>query len=289
MLYIFNIFDYFCEFQIQPYTLMKFLLYAVIIYLGLLVLLYFFQRSLIYFPDNHVYSPDDAGVPEMHIIELPTVDGLKIKAWYLPPSEPSRPTILYFHGNAGNIANRGFIVRPFIDKGYGVLLLTYRGYSGNPGKPSEEGLYNDARAAMQFLENEKVSPHCIVLYGNSIGAAIAIQMATEYSVGALVLQSPFSTLTDVAQVHYAFFMPFKGLINDKYDSMSKVKSIYAPVYILHGKSDNIIPPELSRKLFDAIGQPKEAKYLPNRGHNDLFEPGLVINFIKKYVKCKSVD
>lgn len=264
---------------------MKFVLYAVGIYMGLLAFLYLFQRTLIYIPDNTVYSPEDAGVPEMSVIELSTNDGLKINAWYRPPTGPHLPTIAYFHGNAGNIANRGFIVRPFLDEGYGVLLLTYRGYSGNPGKPSEEGLYNDARAAMDFLTNEGVAEQCIVLYGNSIGAAVAIQMATEYKTGAIVLQSPFSTLADVAKIHYAFFLPFKDLIKDKYDSMSKVDRLHEPVFILHGKNDDIIPPELSRKLLEVLPQPKEAEYIPGRGHNDLFKPDLVINFIKKHVKC----
>lgn len=264
---------------------MKFVLYAAVIYFGLLAFLYIFQRSMIYLPDRTVYSPEDAGVPEMSVVELSTNDGFTINAWYNPPTGPNLPTIAYFHGNAGNIANRGFIVRPYLDEGYGVLLLTYRGYSGNPGKPSEQGLYNDARAAMQFLSDEGISEQCIVLYGNSIGAAVAIQMATEYSVGAIVLQSPFSTLADVATIHYAFFLPFKGLIKDKYDSMSKVDRLHEPVFILHGKSDNIIPPELSRKLFEALPQPKEAEYIPGKGHNDLFKPSLVISFIKKHVKC----
>lgn len=264
---------------------MKFVLYAAVFYLGLLAVLYVFQRSLIYLPDRAVYSPEDAGVPEMNVVELSTKDGLSINAWYRPPTRPDLPTIVYFHGNAGNIANRGFIVRPYLDKGYGVFLLTYRGYSGNPGKPSEEGLYNDARAAMEFLGNEGVAEQCTVLYGNSIGAAVAIQMATEYSVGAIVLQSPFSTLADVATIHYAFFLPFRGVIKDKYDSMSKVDRLHQPVFILHGKSDNIIPPELSRKLLEALPQPKEAEYIPGKGHNDLFEPGLVMKFINKYVKC----
>jgi len=195
--------------------MLKIVLYAAAVYSIVLIFLYVVQRHMTYFPDRSIYSPAEAGVPEMDVIELSTNDGLEIKAWYRPPTEPNLPTIVYFHGNAGNIAHRGFIVRPFLRLGYGVLLLTYRGYSGNPGSPSEEGLYNDARAAMDFLGDRGVSEKCTVLYGNSIGGAVAIQMATEYRVGAIVMQAPFSTLADVAQIHYAFFLPFSGLIKEQ--------------------------------------------------------------------------
>ncbi|NGX58026.1 MAG: Multifunctional-autoprocessing repeats-in-toxin, partial [Chlamydiae bacterium] len=258
------------------YAMVKFILYAalyaVIIYFGLLAFLYTFQNSLIYFPNRSITTPQKAGVPEMKVIELTTSDGLKINAWYSPPRESSKPIIVYFHGNAGNIANRGFIARSFINKGYGMLLLTYRGYSGNPGRPGEQGLYNDARAALRFIKNEGVPPQCLVFYGTSIGGAVAIQMATEFQVAAIILQSPFSSIVDVAKYHYFFLLPFTGLIKDKYDSLSKVNMIEAPVLIIHGKSDRIIPPKLSRKLLEEFPEPKEAEYIPGKGHNDLFEP-----------------
>jgi uncharacterized protein len=264
---------------------MKLILYAAVIYLGLLALLYVLQRSLIYFPDKQKISPAEAGVPEMKLVQMETDDGLVIRAWYRPAEKNYLPTLVYFHGNAGNIANRGMIVRPFLEEGYGVLLTTYRGYSGNPGNPSEKGLYSDARAAMTFLEKENIPLKCSVVYGNSIGAAVAIQTAVDYNVGALILQSPFSSITDVAKIHYAFFQPFLVLIKDRFDSLSKAGRIRSPVLMIHGKSDNIIPPELGRKLFEALPEPKESHYVSNRGHNDLFEPDLAIDFINKHIRC----
>jgi fermentation-respiration switch protein FrsA (DUF1100 family) len=267
--------------------MLKIIFASISIYCLLLVILYFTQRSMTYFPDRSVITPSQAGVPEMEVIELATQDNLSIKAWYKAPTTPHTPTLVYFHGNAGGLAHRGFIARIFLDQGYGLFLLTYRGYSGNPGSPSEAGLYNDARAAIKFLINQDVSPECLVLIGESIGSSVAIKMATEFKVGSIILQAPFSTLTDVASIHYSFFLPYKGLIQDKYDSMAIASQIRAPILILHGKNDTIIPPELSRKLFEIMPEPKEAEYLPGRGHNDLFAPELMHRFIQKHVKCKS--
>lgn len=264
--------------------MLKILLNLVIAYVIFLLFLYLIQRTMIYYPAQKAPSPANAGVPEMEVIQLETNDGLMLNSWYRAATEPNLPTIVYFHGNAGHIGNRAFIVKPFLDEGYGVLLLTYRGYSDNPGKPSEEGLYQDARAAMDFIKDKGVSEQCTVLYGNSIGGAVAIQMATEYSVGAIILQSPFTSLGEVGQHHYPF-LPVKWFIKDKFTSIQKVDQIDVPVFILHGDSDWIIPPKFSRKLYEALPGPKQLEHIPNKGHNDLFEPSLVIRFIKKHIKC----
>ncbi|NGX43678.1 MAG: hypothetical protein K940chlam7_01978 [Chlamydiae bacterium] len=262
--------------------MLKVLLYLIAIYLIFLLFLYLVQRQLIYFPESFAPSPAEAGVPEMQVVELQTSDGLILKAWYRRPTNPLLPTLVYFHSNAGHIGYRAGIVKPFLNEGYGVLLLTYRGYSGNPGKPYEEGLYTDARAAMEFLKREGFVDQRTVLYGNSIGAAVAIQIATEYPVGAIVLQSPFTSLADVGQYHYPLF-PVKWFVKDKFNSMTKREGIDVPIFILHGNDDRIIPPMFSRQLFEALPEPKHIEYIPNRGHNDLFEPELVIRFINEQV------
>ncbi len=259
---------------------MKIILYIIAIYLVILFLLYLVQRQIIYYPEKFSHSPKEAGVPEMREIKVKTSDNLSIKAWYREPSAPKLPTLVYFHGNAGHIGNRAFIVKPFLNKGFGVLLLTYRGYSSNVGKPHEEGLYKDARAAMEFLKKKKVPS--IILYGNSIGGAVAIQMATEYRVKAIVLQSPFSSLAEVGQYHYPMF-PIRWFIKDKFNSIKKAEKIKVPVFILHGDADRIIPPKFSKKLYEAFSEPKKIKMIENRGHNDLFEPKLVIKFINEVI------
>lgn len=258
----------------------KIILYTIATYLILLILLYSIQRSLIYFPTGYAPKPEEVGVPEMSVVKVQTEDGLTLKAWYRPPNQPEMPTVVYFHGNAGNIGHRAFIVRPFLNEGFGVLLLTYRGYSGNPGRPTEQGVYSDARAAIQFLKQQGVPSQSTVLIGNSIGSAVAVQMATEYGIAAIVLQAPFTSLGDVGQWHYPFF-PVKWFTKDKFDSLSKAKKVHVPVLIIHGKSDRIIPPVFSQRLFEEFSEPKQLHHIPNKGHNDLFEPELMIRFIEE--------
>src|SRR5690606_32604813 len=140
----------------------------------------------------------------MAVVSLVTADNLALQAWYRAPLLNDLPTIVYFHGNAGHIGHRAFLVKPYLDQGFGVLLLTYRGYSGNPGTPTEEGLYQDGRAAIEFLRRKEGSERCLVVHGTSIGAAVAVQMALEYPIEGLILQSPFTSLPDVGKYHYPF-------------------------------------------------------------------------------------
>ncbi len=258
----------------------KFILALIIIYAGIVVYAYLVQREMIYFPSQKTTTPAESGVPEMREISLKTRDNHSIIAWYRPPADPGKPTMIYLHGNAGHIGQRAFIIKPYLDEGYGVLLVTYRGYSGNSGIPTQYGIANDARAAITFLQEEK-QDQCIILFGNSIGSAVAIQMATEFPISTLILQSPFSSLTDIAQYHY-FYLPVSPLIKDKFDSMKSVEKIEAPVLVLLGKDDKIIPPKFGRKLYNALLYPKELIEIEGKGHNDLFEPELVIEFINKF-------
>ena len=263
-------------------TIIKLIAAICLLYGGLVAYTYLTQRELIYFPDTRSTKPSEAGVPEMKIVSFKTRDNLSLSAWYAPPKDPKLPTIIYLHGNAGNIADRAPLVKPYLDQGFGVLLTTYRGYSGNAGVPTEYGLYNDARGAVRFIMNEQTSP-CIFLMGNSIGAAVSVQIATEpdYRIQGLILQSPFTSLTDIAKHHY-WYLPVASLIKDKYDSFSKAHKVESPVLIIQGTADSISPPEYGRRLFQAFSYPKEIEEIKGKGHNTLFEPGLVIKFINKH-------
>ncbi len=245
---------------------MKYLIYIAISYSIFVTVLFFFQRNLLYFPSNAHPKPSDWRVPDMREVTLKTQDGLSLTAWY-KTAEKNKPTIIYFHGNAFHLGGRGPTVRPYLDAGFGVLLVSYRGYAGNPGKPTEEGLYNDARAAIQFVTSEKVPLDHIVLYGESLGTGIAIQMATEYPVAALVLYAPYTSITDVGQYHY-FYLPVRLLLRDRFDSLSKIKNVHAPLLIIHSEQDELIPVALSKELLAAANPPKEAIFLKNLKHND---------------------
>jgi fermentation-respiration switch protein FrsA (DUF1100 family) len=260
---------------------------AVCGYLILVAGLYLMQRQLLYLPDRSIPSRTASGVPEMSEVRLPTDDGLDLLAWH-QPAAPGRATILYLHGNGGHIGYRGDRVRPFIDAGFGVLLVEYRGYGGNPGRPSEPGLMSDARAALAFLETAGAPPAATVLYGESLGSTVAVAMAAERAAGgepvaALVLEAPLSSVSDVAAHHYPW-VPVRWLLKDRFEAVARIAGVGAPVLIIHGEADDIVPIRYGRALFEAAREPKEAAWIRGAGHEDLAEFGLrriVLEFLAR--------
>jgi hypothetical protein len=236
-----------------------------------------FQRSLLYLPDRSVPTAAAAGVPDMTTVALRTEDGLDLAAWYRPATA-ARPTLVYLHGNGGHIGYRGGRARPFLDDGYGVLLVEYRGYGGNPGRPSERGLYADGRAALAFLGAAGVPARNLVLYGESLGSGVAVRLAAERAeagrpVGAVVLEAPLSSATDIAAFHYPY-LPVRWLLLDRFDAVSAVGAIAAPLLIIHGDADGVVPVRFGRRLFDAAAEPKEGRWISTAGHEDLHRFGL---------------
>ncbi|HEB79233.1 MAG TPA: alpha/beta hydrolase [Rhodospirillales bacterium] len=255
-------------------------------YLALVGLLFSFQRNMLYFPDASVPSPVLSGVSEMSPVSLKTSDGLRLLAWYKSASR-GRPTLVFFHGNAGNIGGRGFKARPFLDAGYGLLLVEYRGYGGNPGSPSEEGFFADGRAARDFLASQGVSPRLTVLYGESLGTGVAVKMASEMAgespAGALILEAPYTSIADVAAYHY-WYAPVRLLIKDAFDSASLIAGVKSPIFIIHGDSDNTIPTKFGRRLFELAQEPKESLWVPGAGHNEIYAfngAAAVLDFLKR--------
>ena len=227
-----------------------------------------------YFPAAEMPSPAAAGVPEMAAVTLHTDDGLALISWYGAAREAGAPTVVFFHGNAGNIAGRAYKVRPILDSGLGVLLVGYRGYGGNPGVPSEAGFFSDGRAALAFLAGQGVSAEAIVAFGESLGSGVAVNVASEQSVGAVILEAPFTSAADVGQRAYPF-LPVRRLIRDRFDSLARIATISAPLLIVHGERDRVVPVELGRRLLAAASEPKEAVFLPGAGHNDTYEHGSI--------------
>jgi fermentation-respiration switch protein FrsA (DUF1100 family) len=233
---------------------------------------YALQRSLMYFPAAALPSPAAAGVPEMVPVTPRTDDGMALVAWYAAARAPRSPTIVYFHGNAGNIADRAYKVRPMLDAGLGVLLVSYRGYGGTPGTPSEAGLFADGRAALDFLSSHGVAAEKIVVYGESLGSRVAVRLASERRLGAVVLEAPFTSAADTGQRAYPF-LPVRQLIRDRFDSLSRIAAIGALLLIVHGERDRVVPVDHGRRLLVAALEPKEGVFLPEAGHNDAFEYG----------------
>lgn len=262
----------------------NFILFVALFYLGILALLYFSQRSMMYFPE--VSRPDykQSGLVIDPAVKVTTTDHLTIEGWYFPPSTKKK-VLVYFHGNAFNHAGRLSKVNKYIADGYGVLLAGYRGYGGNPGSPSEQGFYQDARAWMDYLtKTQSIPSKDIIIYGESIGTGVAVQMASEYpDVAGLILEAPYSSTVDVAKARYPF-IPVSLLMKDQYRSFDKISKIHKPLLIIHGKLDNVINISFSHKLFEAANEPKEFVQIDTAAHNDLYDHGAplhVLRFLSK--------
>ena len=230
------------------------------------VLIYLLQRHLIYFPAKEMPSRQVFHAEDMQQVTLQTSDDLFLHAWY-KPANPGKPTLLYLPGNAGHIGFRMPLVRQFLDEGIGVLLVEYRGYGGNKGHPTEQGLYQDGRAALRFLQQQRIDAKNLVLFGESIGTGVAVFLATESPFCALILQSPYTSLAAVARFHYPwiFLKPW-----DKFDSSTHIKNVKIPLLILHGNQDEIVPYAQGIALFHQAREPKYIVTLANKGHNNLW-------------------
>lgn len=268
----------------------KFVLGAVVFYGVLVGVLYLIQRAMMYYPWSDVPVPAESGVPEMRPVRLATADGLTLTSWHAPASA-GQPTIVFFHGNAGHIGHRGFKARGILDAGFGLVLVGYRGFGGNPGRPNEAGLYADGRAALAFLAAQGIANGRIVLYGESLGSGVATQLAFEAArggnpVGAVVLEAPFSSMAAAAQHHYPY-LPAYWLVKDRYASIDKISNIGAPLLVVHGERDGVVPIRMGREIFAAAREPKEALWVAKADHNDLFEHGIgpaVVAFIGRHLK-----
>jgi fermentation-respiration switch protein FrsA (DUF1100 family) len=233
--------------------------------------IYAFQRHLLYFPD--VSRPELGALAELGVreVNVTTADGVALLSWYLPP-RGGRPVIAYFHGNGGHIGYRTARLRRFAQDGFGVLMLEYRGYGSNPGSPTEAGLRADATAAVDFLEDCGIRPNRLVLYGESLGSGVAVLLAVQRDVAGLILEAPFTSVAEVAQYHYSF-MPASMMVRDRFDSASRIGKVKAPILVLHGERDKIVPVRFGRALFEAAPEPKELWLAPEGGHEDLAQFG----------------
>ncbi|HEU4838165.1 MAG TPA: alpha/beta hydrolase [Micavibrio sp.] len=214
-------------------------------------------------------SLQDAGVAGLKEISVKTDDGLVLFGWHKAPYPPSKPTIVWFHGNASNVGITTWRALPYLKQGYGLLAVEYRGYAGNPGAPTEQGLYKDGRAFIEWLKAEGVAENNIIVYGESIGSGPAVQMAKEYpSLHTLILESPLTSTMDAAAFHYPY-IPVKWLIKDRYENIPKIKDIKSPLILIYGDRDRVIPHRLGEALFKAAPEPKSLIVIEGGDHNNL--------------------
>jgi fermentation-respiration switch protein FrsA (DUF1100 family) len=245
-----------------------------VLYVLMLTYLWTSQRNFVFRPGAE--HPDLAGsavAALMRDVSVPAEGGLALGAWYAP-AQTGKPTILYLHGNAGTLGGRDERVLPYLQRGYGILLVGYRGYGGNAGSPTETGLYADGRAHLDWLASQGVPADQVVLYGESLGAAVAVQLATERRVKALVLEAPFASIVLSARMRFPLFA-FDWLIKDKFANIDKIDQVRTPLFIVHGDIDRVTDVKFGRMLFDKAKEPKAGLWLRGAGHNDLPQFGMV--------------
>lgn len=226
--------------------------------------MYLFQRNFLYVPSRERTLPESLGLDAVEEIELKTSDGETLVAWH-HQAPPGARTLLYFHGNGGNLAGRIERVRAYRDFGFGLLMLSYRGYSGSSGSPSETANVADARLAYDWLRSKDVAARDIVLFGESLGTGVAVQLGATAEIGGMILDAPYTSMTDAAAGHYPW-LPVRLLLSDRYDSLSRIGRVRAPLLIIHGARDQIIPLAHGQTMFAAANEPKRLQVYPEAGH-----------------------
>ncbi|WP_421695885.1 alpha/beta hydrolase [Aestuariivirga sp.] len=252
-------------------TLLRFILIAAATaYLVILLVMYLQQRNLQYFPSRLGTPPGELGLRGVDEERISTPDGETIVLWYAP-AKPGLPTILFFHGNAGELAGRAARMAFYQAQGFGALFVSYRGYGASTGAISEQGLITDARAAYEFLVSRGVAPGMIAVVGESLGTGVAVQLAAQAPVGAVALEAPYTATVDVAADIY-WWLPVRWLMKDQFLSREVISNVTAPLLVQHGAADRIIPAAQGQRLFALANEPKQLVIIPGAGHDVIGSP-----------------
>ena len=244
----------------------------ILIYFVITVVVYFFQRKLLY----HPFSPQITGKGLIHnfeTINFKTSDNFELKGWFHLKNS-NKKTILFLHGNAGNLDNRIDKLNFLGNMDINFLIISWRGYSGNPGNPSETGLYKDALGGIEWLNKKGISNDRIILYGESLGTAITTEVAQNENFAGIILEAPFTSMVDMGKKIYPIF-PVKFLLKDKYESKNKIKNIKSPILVLHGRKDKIVPFYMGEKIFEMANSPKFKYFTDLDDHMMNFDEKLV--------------
>ena len=254
---------------------------VVLVYFLATLGLYIFQRSLLYHPTENNYDGDRLTV-NIEKVKIVTEDNIDLLAWYHNKDINKFKTILYLHGNAGSLENRIHKINHFEDMNINFLLLSWRGFSGNKGEPTEQGLYQDARSAVKWLIKQGVFEENIIIYGESLGTGVTTEIAQNRNFAGIILESPFTSMVAAGKSKYPIF-PIRLLLKDRYESDKKIKNIKSPVLIMHGEQDNIVPFWMGEKMFELANEPKYSYFSKYDDHMMDFNKEL-INSIKLFLK-----
>jgi uncharacterized protein len=225
-----------------------------LIYLIILTSTYLFQRKLLYHPNENNYFGDKILV-NIEKVKIKTKDNINLLSWFHIKNSKKYKTILFLHGNAGSLENRIHKINHFKNVDINFLLLSWRGFSGNRGSPNEKGLYEDARSAIRWLKSKGIAEENIIIYGESLGTAVAVEIAQNRKFAGIILESPFTSMIEAGKNKYPY-LPVKLLLKDKYESNNKIKNINSPILIMHGKADKLVPFFMGKKLYELANEPK---------------------------------
>jgi len=261
-----------------------FIFLSLISYLLILLFMYIFQRSFMYHPNVKNTDPTTVQFKYQEVY-IDSEKDIKLKSWY-SYSSPNKKTVLFFHGNAGELSARIYKLNKFHDLDLNFLIISWRGFSGNKGKPTEQGLYKDAQSAVDWLEERGVSKKDIILYGESLGTGIAVELATKHQYSGIILESPYTSMIDMGKRFYPF-LPIRILQKDKYNSLKKLHIIKSPILVLHGKSDTLVPFSMGKKIYDSANEPKYYYFPDFDNHMMTYDENMMkilFNFVNEISK-----
>ena len=259
----------------------KIITIIIIIYFLFIGILYFFQRSLLYHPSENNYSDDNLTV-SIEKIKIKTQDNIDLLGWYHKKKSNNYKTIIFLHGNAGSLQNRIHKINHFKNMNINFLIIAWRGFSGNKGSPSEKGLYEDAKSAVRWLKQKGLNEEDIIIYGESLGTGIAVEIAQNSNFAGVILESPFTSMIDAAKNKYPIF-PIRFLLKDKYESDKKIKNIKSPLLIMHGKVDKIVPFWMGEKIYNMANEPKYSYFTKYDNHMMEYDESFII-IMKKFIE-----
>tara|TARA_B100000686_G_C16603365_1_gene869866 strand:+ start:184 stop:933 length:750 start_codon:yes stop_codon:yes gene_type:complete len=247
----------------------------------LVVFIFFYQRNLLYHPFENNYTTDEANFSYEEIF-IPTSNGQKLKAWFHKKDLKQKKTLVFFHGNAGNLSNRIYKLNLIKNFDINFLIVAYRGFSGNKGRPTEEGLYQDARDVLKWINKQEIVDNQIIIYGESLGTGVSIEVAQNKKYAGIILESPFTSMVDAGK-HYYFYLPVSLLLKDRYESINKLKNIKIPILVMHGEKDKIVPFYMGKKIFEQANEPKYY-YFPKEDDHMMEYNEKLLQAIQRFLK-----
>ena len=253
---------------------LQFILTIFAIYFLVLVFLYFYQRNLLYHPNENNYSGDKISV-DIEKVKIQTADNIELLGWYHKKNLKDYKTLVYFHGNAGSLENRIHKLNHFQDMNINFLIIAWRGFNGNKGKPSERGLYVDGKSAIDWLKKKGVDEKNLILYGESLGTGVATHLAQNKNYAGVILETPFTSMVDAAKNFYPY-IPINLLLKDKFENFKKVKNINTPILVMHCEVDQIVPFSMGKKIYEIANNPKYSYFTKYDDHMMEYDENLVL-------------